>query len=148
MLQNEVAVIDEKYWAEFGPVLSTAELARMLRKSDLTVWKWLTDGTIPGHNLGRSWLVYLEPVRRMIEQGPQPGVQLPDELLARYGEELLVSDIAALTGRKAKTVHRWLTEGTLPGHRVGRSWLLYKSEFIGLLRRTSNANPPDSDPDK
>lgn len=138
---SDFAMIEESYWAEFEPVLGISELARIFRKTNVTIWKWLNEAKIPGHNIGGKWIVYLEDVRSTIEGDGSPYQGLPDELLSQYGTELSVEDLRTLTGLSRNTVYRRLADGTLPAHQIAGAWLIYKNEFVELLRRTSNQHP-------
>jgi len=42
---------------------------------------------------------------------------------------LSVDDIAAYLGIKRDTVYRWISERSLPGHKIGRLWKFRKEEI-------------------
>jgi excisionase family DNA binding protein len=42
---------------------------------------------------------------------------------------LSVDEIAAYLGIKRDTVYRWISERTLPGHKIGRLWKFRKEEI-------------------
>jgi excisionase family DNA binding protein len=61
------------------PFLTVAEVARYLRVSETTVWRWCTSGKLPAFRIGRSWRVRRDDLGLMIEGGsPQnkPGNDL------------------------------------------------------------------------
>ena len=144
MEQSELQLMDDAYWAPLPDVLSIAQVAKILRKGDVTVWRWLAAGKIPGHLLrDRAWVIYKEEVRLKIEN-PDRHPVLPEGFLSGYPDELSPVELAEIIGKTKQTVYKWLGTGDLPGHYLDGNWLLYKSETTALLQRTSNqiTNPP------
>ncbi|MEI7644718.1 MAG: helix-turn-helix domain-containing protein [Chloroflexales bacterium] len=39
------------------PILTVSEVARYLRVSETTVWRWCSSGKLPAFRIGRSWRV-------------------------------------------------------------------------------------------
>lgn len=72
--------------------------------------------------------VILKPVYFTFEP-PQP----PPEYLGQYGETLSVEDIAEITGLSKQTVRTELENGSLPGCRIGRQWIVAKPAFVSYL---------------
>ena len=136
-------MIDDAYWAKFPDHLSISDLAKITRKSDQTVWRWLAQGVIPAHQVGRAWIVYREVFQHRLEEPDVPYL-LPLELLERYGEELKIDEYAEILGKAKDTLYLWLADGTIPGRRLGTRWLLYKHDVVQLLERTSNQASADS----
>ena len=137
MRANVGPVMDDDYWAGFPEVLSIAELARITRKTEQTVWRWLADGKIPAHRIAGAWIVYRETFRRSLEH-PTEAPGLPDQFLTRFPDELSVPELAEILGKTTPTAYRWLAAGSLPGHRYANTWLVYKHEILQLLAQTTN----------
>lgn len=130
-------MIDEAYWAQFGPHLSAEELARVLRRSRLAVYRWLREGIVPGHQISGTWIVFSESVSAYLEDPDSPHV-LPVGFLSTFPDELSVEDVARMLGLSGKTIYKFLASGDLPGRRVGGFWVLYKSEIARRLEETYN----------
>jgi len=54
---------DNAFWVSLPDPLPVRELAPLLRVNESTVLRRLQDGTIPGHYIGRSWLIYKSEIR-------------------------------------------------------------------------------------
>lgn len=143
-------VIDDAYWAQYGPTLTIQELSQITRRSTVTVWRWLLEGKLPGHGIAGGWIVYTEVLQRELEKSLDPadasdarstGAELPVEFLSTFSEELTVADVARLLGKKKETIYRWLGANELPAHRLGRAWILNKTEFVQLLEQTYKKSP-------
>jgi excisionase family DNA binding protein len=65
------------------PFLTVAEVARYLRVSETTVWRWCTSGKLPAFRIGRSWRVRRDDLGLMID-GVWPQ-QKPGEELVSVG---------------------------------------------------------------
>lgn len=130
----------KRYWNEFPEVLSAADLARIFRKTESTVWVWLKAGKIPGHLIDGSWIVYRSEIACWIESDakPQRRPLLPVEMLGRLPDELTVTHLAALFGRSEQTIYGWLVAKRIPGHKIANTWLVFKDEIVGLLEKTAN----------
>lgn len=48
------------------PILTVAEVARYLRVSETTVWRWCSSGKLPAFRIGRSWRVRREELSQII----------------------------------------------------------------------------------
>lgn len=137
-MHSEVGlVMDDQYWTEFPEVLSIADLARITRKTDPTVWRWLAAGQIPAHRIANAWVVYRETFRHKLEH-PDLDAPLPYGFLSTFPEELAVPELAEILGKTPATAYRWLADGSLPGRRYGKSWLVYKHEIVQLLVTSFN----------
>lgn len=136
-------MIDDAYWAKFPELLSISDLVKITRKSDQTVWRWLANGVIPAHRVGGAWIVYRDVFQHRLEE-PDVPYPLPVEWLATFDDELNIDDVMRLFGKSRKTAYTWLTDGEVPAHRMGGSWLIYKHEIEQLLERTSNQTSADS----
>lgn len=130
-------MIDANYWATIPEVLRPADVARITRKKIETVWSWLPAAHIPGHKIGYIWIIYRESLQSFLETPDAPFV-MPEEFLARFPEQLTVDQASELVGMGKKTAYAWLLSGELPARKVGRTWLIYKSEVVDMLRRTAN----------
>lgn len=130
-------MIDDEYWAQFPQVLSIADLSRITRKSEQTVWRWLGRGTIPAYKIAKAWVVYREIFQHRLEE-PDIPYPLPVDLLATYRDELTVSELSELLGKVENTTYAWIAAGDLPAHRLGGSLVVYKHEIVQLFLRTSN----------
>ncbi|WP_256386363.1 helix-turn-helix domain-containing protein [Salinibacterium sp. UTAS2018] len=132
---------DRSYWTRFPQVLSVAEVAEITRVSDVTVWRMLNSGKIPAHRIADAWIVYREELQAWADNGGESTkVNLPTKFLEAYSEELTIADLTTLLGKTQQTVYRWLAAGSLAptGWRIGRKWLLHKSNFTILLENSSN----------
>jgi excisionase family DNA binding protein len=49
------------------PFLTVAEVARYLRVSETTVWRWCTSGKLPAFRIGRSWRVRRGDLGMMVD---------------------------------------------------------------------------------
>lgn len=137
MPEPDLVMIDEEYWARFPDVLSRADIAQTLRKTQPTVYRWLNEGKIPAHNIAGSWIVYKEALQYALENVDAP-YQLPHTFLDSYPEELDIVQQAQLVGMSRQTTYKWLGDGALKGRLFHGSWVIYKSEFIQVLRETLN----------
>ena len=57
----------------------------------------------------------------------------PREYLSEYGDCLHVPDAAKVTGLSEQTIRAALEDGTIPGNRIGRQWLIPRPAFIAFL---------------
>lgn len=67
-----------------------------------------------------------------------------DDLFARYSVTMSVPDVAEVLGRPHSTIYKWLNDGTVPGSKVGESWVIYRDEVKALV--ASGRNLPSEDP--
>jgi excisionase family DNA binding protein len=49
-------------------LLTVREVARYLRVSRVTIWRWCQEGIIPASRLGRSWRVHRHDLSDFLEQ--------------------------------------------------------------------------------
>jgi hypothetical protein len=136
----DLLVIDDAYWALFPEVLSIKDVSKIIRKLPKTARLWVAKGIIPAHRVGKSWVIYKEVFYHRLENPNEP-YPLPVEFLARFGEELGITDLEALLGKSNKAVYQWLHDGDVPGRKFGTSWLVYKGPFVQMLEQTSNQLP-------
>ncbi|MDF1480348.1 helix-turn-helix domain-containing protein [Leifsonia sp. H3M29-4] len=147
MTVAELLVVDEEYWAAQPDVLSVRDLARILRRKEPTIWRWLQEGKIPAHRVAGSWIVFREVLQHRVEN-PDERYTVPLEFLQRFPEELTVPELATILGKTKQTAWRWLGAGYLPGvgTQLEGSWILYKHELVRLLESTSNQPPHETNP--
>lgn len=50
-----------------------------------------------------------------------------------YGDVLSLADVAVILGRHVETARLWARTGQLPARRVGRSYVVLKTDFIRWL---------------
>lgn len=138
-------MIDDAYWAPFPEVLTLEHVMTVTGKGKRTVWRWLHEGVIPGHQIGVSnagtYIVYRDVLRQWMETPPEDrsgATVLPQGLLDRFGDRLEREDLMTLLGMTDRTILRWLLAGLIPSRRLGATWLVDKSEFVEMLERTSN----------
>ena len=61
-----------------------------------------------------------------------------DDLFARYGVTMSVAQVAEVLGRPHSTIYKWLGDGTIPGSKVGESWVIYRDEIKALVASGRN----------
>lgn len=125
-------VIGPEYWAEFSPVLSTRDLERIYRVKAATVYRFLQEGIIPAHRVPGAWIVYRDSVARSIEEGAAVS-SVPLSLIESVPEEMTIEDTARLYGRKRGTIYSWLQDGLIPGRKLGKKWVLNRSEHVAFI---------------
>ena len=133
-------LMDDDYWAKFPEPLTLQAIATVLRVSETTVLRRLQDKTIPGHFIGRSWIVFQCEFRTWLastRNEPLPPVDKCDPL-TDYDDQLGMSELMELFGKTKQTVRRWLTDKALPGYQIAGRWTVYKSELRDTLALTSN----------
>lgn len=134
------ALMDDDYWTKFPEPLTLQAIATVLRVSETTVLRRLQDKTIPGHFIGRSWIVFQCEFRAWLastRNEPLPAAEKCDPL-ADYDDQLGMSELMELFGKTKQTVRRWLTDKALPGYQLAGRWTVYKSELRDTLTATSN----------
>jgi len=127
-------------WASLGPVLSTSDLMRVTGMKEVTVWRWLKRGTLPGHVISGSWIVYREEVRAKIDD-PEKQPLEPVEFLSTFDDVVKIEEAELLFGKTRQTIYKWLSQGAIPGHQMGVSWVLYRDELRECLVAASNQSP-------
>lgn len=137
--------MDDEYWSKFPEPLTLTAIATVLRVSEATVLRRLQDGTIPGHFLGRSWIVFQCEFRLWLATARNAPLQPTESCdpLADYGDELGMSDLMELFGKTKQTIRRWLTEETIPGYHIAGRWTVYKHELRAALGTTPNQSTAD-----
>jgi excisionase family DNA binding protein len=132
--------MDDEYWSNYSDPLPLAELAVILRLSEATVLRRLTDGTIPGHFIGRSWVVFQSEFRAWLStRRNQPAGQPIDaDPLQDCEDQLGMAELMELFGKTKQTIRRWLTDNQLPGYMVNGRWVVYKHELRESLARSLN----------
>jgi excisionase family DNA binding protein len=61
-----------------------------------------------------------------------------DDLFAKYGVTMSVPEVAQVLGRPKPTIYKWLGDGTLPGSKVGESWVIYRDEIKAVVASGRN----------
>jgi hypothetical protein len=143
------ALMDDDYWAKFPEPLTLHAIATVLRVSEATVLRRLQDGTIPGHFIGRSWIIFQCEFRAWLattRNEPLPA-DVECDPLADYDDQLGMSELMELFNKTKQTIRAWLGNNTLPGYQVAGRWTVYKSELRDTLAKTSNQpSPGESSP--
>jgi excisionase family DNA binding protein len=57
---------------DFPSILTVAEVARYLRVSETTVWRWCTSGKLPAFRVGRGWRVRRGDLNILISRWVNP----------------------------------------------------------------------------
>jgi hypothetical protein len=149
---------DDNYWDSLPPTLTSRDLQRLLNIGQTTVSLWLSKGTIPGHQIGHSWIAFKTDVRTWLESTstvPLPAHEPYPDPLDDYGNHLTYQDLMVLFHKSRPAIFGWLRDGTIPAMRPGQKWLIEKSAIRQLLVQTSNQQPgfvarkrrPDSEVD-
>ena len=137
------ALMDDAFWAALEDPLPVRELAPLLRVHEATVLRRLQDGTIPGHHIGRSWIVFKSEVRAWLltrRNTPTGDVVDPDPL-ADWPDELRMAELTVFFGKTKQTLRRWLEAGEIPGYRINGRWVVYANELRDALTTSSNQRP-------
>ena len=134
------AMTDTEYWEALSDPLPVRELAPLFRVHEATIHRHLQNGTIPGHYIGRSWLVYKCEIRAWLaaRRNIPTDQVIDDDPLADFPDELRMRDLMALFGKTKQTIRAWLEDNEIPGYRVNGRWVAYKTELRETLARTSN----------
>lgn len=138
-----VLLMDDEYWAQLPEPLTIHAAALVVRMSDTTVLRRLQDGTIPGHFIGRSWIIFQGEFRAWLAS--RRNTPLPDgtvqDPLADYDEQLGMSELMEFFGKTKQTIRRWLLDKEIPGYQISGRWTVYKSELRDKLATSSNQRP-------
>lgn len=129
--------MDEEFWRRFPPTLKPAALATIYRKQTVTIWRWLNRGTIPGHKVGSTWVIFRDEVRAKLEDDQSRPTE-PVALLEALPDSFGVQSLAEFLGVHEQTAYGWLQGGTLPARQTNGFWLIFKSELREWMRETSN----------
>lgn len=102
--------------------ISTADLARFLGISVVAIFKRIKKGQIKAVKIGRSYAL----PRTYIEE------QFPDYPRHKIGEEEFISvmEAAELMGVHRMTVFEKIKSGHIKAHRVGRHYVIEKSQIL------------------
>ena len=139
-LLHEGFLMDDEYWSNFSDPLPLSELAVILRVSEATVLRRLGDATIPGHFIGRSWIVFQSEFRAWLaSRRNQPVDELPNpDPLINCDDQLGMTELMELFGKTKQTVRRWLTDNQIPGYMLNGRWVVYTHELRQTLDSNSN----------
>jgi excisionase family DNA binding protein len=135
--------MDDDYWSRFPEPLPLRSIATILRFSEVTVLRRLQDGTIPGHFVGGSWIVFQCEFRAWLSTArnqPPPALAEADPL-ASYRDPLTISDLMGLFDKTKQTIRKWLNNGTIPGYRIRGHWRVHKSDLREVLNVNTNQHP-------
>lgn len=141
---------EEDYWAQFPDTLTTADVAKIIRTGIQAVRARLRRGTIPGHRIGDTWIIFKPEIRAWLAStsnqhhtGDTPAV----DVLADYPDELNYRDLMRLFGVKYKgTIYIWLEQGHIPGSFIEGRWIVHKWQLRERLDATSNQRTsPDAE---
>lgn len=136
----DVPLMDDDYWAQLPNPLTLQSIAHIVRMSETTVLRRLQDGTIPGHFIGRSWIIFQGEFRAWLASrrntpSPEPIV---DDPLADCEDQLGMPELMELFGKTKQTIRKWLVDGQIPGYQISGRWTVRKSELRETLASTSN----------
>ncbi|MBD8661527.1 helix-turn-helix domain-containing protein [Frigoribacterium sp. CFBP 8754] len=134
----------DDYWDSLPVTLKSKDLERLLQIGQTTVSLWLNRGTIPGHQIAHSWIVFRSEVRDWLESTstvPVPEHEPYPDPLDDYGDYLNYQDLMALLGKSRPAIFGWLNNGTIPAMRPGGRWRVEKNTLRRLLEETSNQRP-------
>jgi len=135
---------EDDYWDTLPVTLKSKDLQRLLQIGQTTVSLWLTRGTIPGHQIAHSWIVFRSEVREWLESTstvPVPEHEPYPDPLDEYGDTLNYQDLMVLLGKSRPAIFGWLSNGTIPAVRPGGRWLVEKTALRRLFEETSNQRP-------
>ncbi len=142
------SVTDDDYWAAFPDTLTTTDLARILRVGRPAVQARLKRGTIPGHLIENSWIVFKAEIRAWLASTSNQAPTTPPapvDVLAGYPEEMSYRDLMVLFGKTKPTIYSWLLSGVIPASRSENRWFIFKAQLRPLLDRTSNQRLTETD---
>ena len=134
-------VSEEDYWSQFPDTLTTADVAKIIRTGAPAVRARLRDGTIPGHRIADTWIIFKPEIRAWLAttSNHPPATIEPVDVLADYPDELNYRDLMQLFRVKYKgTIYIWLEHGDIPGSFVGGRWIIHKWQLQERLDETSN----------
>jgi len=132
--------MDDDYWAQLPSPLTLQAIALIVRMSETTVLRRLQDGTIPGHFIGRSWIVFQGEFRSWLASRrniPSSETVISDPL-AGYEDQLGMAELMELFGKTKQTIRKWLVDEQIPGYQVSGRWTVHKSELRETLVASSN----------
>ena len=113
--------------------ISTTELARWLGLSPATVFKRIKKGKIQAQKIGRSYAISKTYIQETF-----PAYQFPSEDQKDY---LSIIQAAEILGISRIAVYKKIKNNTLAAKRVGRHFVILKSELIKENRELSRTHP-------
>ena len=141
---TDLPLMDDDYWAQLPNPLTLHSISLIVRMSETTVLRRLQDGTIPGHFIGRSWIVFPGEFRAWLlsrRNTPLPETVVNDPL-ADHGDQLGMAELMEFFGKTKQTIRRWLIDEQIPGYQISGRWTVHKSELRATLASSSNQPPP------
>ena len=66
-----------------------------------------------------------------------------EDYWAQFPDTLSTTDVAKIIRTGVQAVRGRLRRGTIPGHRIGDTWIIFKAEIRAWLATTSNQHHPD-----
>ena len=136
----DAPLMDDDFWAQLPSPLTLQAIAHIVRMSETTVLRRLQDGTIPGHFIGRSWIIFQGEFRAWLasrRNTPSSEVFVVDPL-AVYQDQLGMPELMELFGKTKQTIRKWLVDGQIPGYQFAGRWIVLKSELRETLVSSSN----------
>ena len=133
-------LMDDEFWGHLPATLKPAALSTIYRKQPVTIWRWLNRSTIPGHKVGKSWVIFRDEVRTKLEDAEARPTE-PAGMLAQLPDSFGVQALAEFLGVHEQTAYGWLQTGVLPARQTNGYWLIFRSELRDWLRATSNQSP-------
>lgn len=132
--------MNDAYWAALEDPMRVRDLAPLFRVHEATVHRRLKDGTIPGHYIGRSWIVFKCEVRAWLltRRNVPSDEQVDADPLTGWPDELRMAELMEFFGKTKQTIRRWLEQGEIPGYRISGRWVVYKHELRTALDASSN----------
>lgn len=100
-----------------------------------------TGGTIPGHRIGGSWIIFKAELLASVESRSEQvdrSASAPIDVLAGYGNEMTYKDLIVCLGKTKQTIYTWLREGTIPAYLIGDQWVIHTHQVRRMLEQTSN----------
>ena len=70
-------------------ILTPEEVADLLRVNKQTLYRWLNEGTLPGHQVGNGWRIVRDDLHEWMRQGSNTRRQPP----AQTGTDNAASDV-------------------------------------------------------
>lgn len=132
-------VSEEDYWSQFPDTLTTADVGKIIRTGAPAVRARLRDGTIPGHRIADSWIIFKAEIRAWLAAtSNRPRPTEPVDVLADYPDELSYRHLMQLFVKAKPTIYTWLEQGHIPASFVGGRWIVHKWQLQERLDETSN----------
>lgn len=140
---------EEDYWAQFPETLTTTDVATIIRTGVQAVRARLRRGTIPGHRIGDTWIIFKPEIRAWLtstsNQHRPEDIDPIVDVLADYPDVLSYRDLMRLFGVKYKgTIYIWLEQKHIPGSFVEGRWIVHKWQLRQTLAASSNQRGSDA----